>query len=137
MNISIKALARIGGLLYLINIVFGFFAVGYVPGVINVSGNASASAHNIILHENIYRLALVAHITILITNIPLAVIFYNLFKVLNRRISLLVVLFTMVGTSIEAANLLSPFASLVLLKGKYYSDTFTSEQLSSLSYIFQ
>ena len=74
---SIKTIARVGGLLYLINIVLGFFAIGYVPGVIEVAGNPAATAHNIITHEQFYRLGLVAHIIILLTNIPLAVIFYE------------------------------------------------------------
>jgi len=97
---SIKTIARIGGLLYLINIVLGFFAIGYVPGVIIVSGDAAATANNIISHEQFYRLGLVAHIIILLTNVPLAVIFYELFKVVNRRAVLLVVLFTIIGTGV-------------------------------------
>ncbi len=52
---SIKTIARIGGALYLVNITLGFFAIGYVPGVIEVSGNPAATAHNIIAHEAFYR----------------------------------------------------------------------------------
>ena len=130
---SIKTIARVGGLLYLINIVLGFFAIGYVPGVIEVAGNPAATAHNIITHEQFYRLGLVAHIIILLTNIPLAVIFYEVFKVVNKKVTLLVVFFTLTGTAIEAVNLLNQFASLILLKGNNLN-AFTDEQLQLLVY---
>jgi len=130
---SIKTIARIGGLLYLINIILGFFSIGYVPGVIEVAGNPAATAHNIITHEQFYRLGLVAHIIILLTNIPLAVIFYEVFKIVNKKVTLLVVFFTLTGTAIEAVNLLNQFASLILLKGNNLN-AFTDEQLQLLVY---
>ena len=134
MQYSIKTTARIGGALYLINITLGFFAIGYVPGVIVVNGDPAATTHNIITHEHLYRFGLAAHIIILLTNIPLAVIFYELFKVVNRKIVLLVVLFTIVGTVVEAVNLLNQFAPLILLKSGDNARAFTTEQLQSIVY---
>jgi hypothetical protein len=131
---SPKVYARIGGVLYLINIVFGFFAIGYVPGVIVVANNAAATSSNILSHELLYRLGIVAHIIILLTNIPLAVIFFRLFKVVNKNITLLVVFFTLVGTAIEAANLLNQFTPLLLLKDGVGQNAFTPEQIQSLTF---
>src|SRR3982074_1074503 len=131
---SPRRLARIAGGLYLLNIVGGAFAIGFVPAVVVVSGNAAATAHNIQANELLYRLGLVAHILITLTNIPLAVIFYALFKVVNRRLALLVVFFTLVGTAIESANLLNQFAPLILLNGAQYSSALTTEQLQALAY---
>ena len=62
---SPRHLARIAGGLYLIIIVGGFFAIGYVPAAIVVPGDAAATAHNILAHELLYRLGLAAHIIIL------------------------------------------------------------------------
>jgi hypothetical protein len=132
---SPQQLARIAGGLYLIIIVGGFFAIGYVPAAIVVSGDAAATAHNIQAHELLYRLGLVAHIIVLVCNIPLALIFYDLFKVVNRRLSLLVVFFTLVGTAVEGANLLNQFAPLLLLGGGHYLSVFTTEQLQALAYM--
>jgi hypothetical protein len=131
---SPRHLARIAGGLYLINIIGGFFAVGIVPAVIVVSGDAAATAHNILAHDLLYRLGLVAHIIIAVSNIPLAVIFYYLFKVVNRNVSLLVVFFTLVGTAIEVADLLTQFAPLILLEGNHYLSVFNAEQLQALAY---
>src|SRR2546422_4830453 len=126
---------RIAGGLYLPVIVGDFSAVGFVPAAIVVAGDAASTAHNIVGNELFYRLGLVAHIIILPFNMPLAVIFYGLFKVVNRRLSLLVVFFTLVGTAIEGASLLNQFAPLILLEGGRYSSAFSAEQLQALAYM--
>src|SRR5437660_4332034 len=116
---SPRQLARIADALYLINIVLGAFATAIVPAIIVVTGDAAATAHNIQTHELLYRLGLVAHVIILCTNVPLAVIFYDLFKVVNRRLALFVAFFTLVGTAVEGADLSNQFAPLSLLDGHY------------------
>jgi hypothetical protein len=45
---STKKTARIAGLLYLVNGVTGFFGIIYVPSRLIVSGNAAATANNIL-----------------------------------------------------------------------------------------
>jgi hypothetical protein len=132
---SPRHLARTAGCLYFINIVLGFFAIGYVPAALQAAGDAAATARNILDNVLLYRFGLVAHMTILATNIPLTVIWYELFKVVNRRVVLLVVFFSLVGTAIEAANLLSEFLPLVLLERSLYSSAFTVEQVQALAYI--
>jgi Domain of unknown function (DUF4386) len=127
--------ARIAGGLYLIIIVGGFFAIGYVPAALVVPGDAVATAHNIQAHELLYRLGLAAHMIILVCNIPLTLIFYELFKVVNRRLALLVVFFSLVGIAIEGANVLNQFAPLMLLGGGHYLSVFTTEQLQALAYL--
>lgn len=129
---SPRDLARIAGLLYLLIIVAGAFAIGYVPAVIVVAGDAAATARSVQTHELLYRLGLVAHIIVVLANVPLAVILYDLFKVINRRLALLVVFFTLVGTAVEGANLLNQFAPLVLLAGGTYSSNLTMQQLQAL-----
>jgi hypothetical protein len=128
-------LARIAGGLYLINIAGGLFAIGYVPAALVVSGDPAATARNIMAHQLLYRLALAAHIIVCLTNIPLAVIFYDLFKVVNRRLSLLVVFFTLVGTAVESAIIFNQFAPLSLLQGGSYSSVFTAGQLQAQAYL--
>ena len=132
---SPRHLARIAGGLYLIIIVGGFFAIGYVPAALVVPGNAAATAHNILTHELLYRLGLAVHIIILPINLPLALIFYELLKVVNRRLALLVVFFTLVGTAIEGANLLNQFTPLMILGGGHYLSAFNTEQLQALAYM--
>jgi hypothetical protein len=119
----------------LIVIVGGVVAIGYVPAALVVHSNAAATAHYIQAHQLLFRLGLAVHTFILPANVLLAVIFYDLFKVVNRRLALLVVFFTLVGTAVEGANLLNQFAPLTLLGGGHYLSVFTPEQLQALAYM--
>ena len=132
---SPRQLARIAGALYLINIVLGAFATAIVPAIVVVSGDAAATAHNIQTHEQLYRLGLVAHLVVTVTNVPLALIFYELFKVVNRRLALLDAFFILVATAIEAAGLLNQFAPLVLLGSGSYANALPAAQLQALAYM--
>jgi Domain of unknown function (DUF4386) len=128
--------ARVAGGLYLIIIVAGAFHYGFVRSATFVSGDASATAANILKNELLYRLGFVAAIILLCCNVPLALLFYDLFKVVNRSLSALVALFTLVATAIETANLFNFFAPLILLGGGQKVTTFNVEQLQSLAYVF-
>ena len=120
---SPRQLARIAGALYLLNIVAGAFAIGFVQQTVFVSDPAT-TAQNIQTHELLYRSGLAAHVVVTVTNVPLALIFYELFKVVNRRLALLAAFFILVATAIEAAGLLNQFTPLVLLGSEPYANDF-------------
>ena len=65
----------------------------------------------------------------------MAVIFYDLPKVVNRRLALLDVFFTLVATAVEIASFLSQFVPLILLDGGHSPSAFTAEQLQALAYM--
>jgi hypothetical protein len=111
---SPQRLARIAGILYLINILGGAFAIGFVHATVFAPDPATTAA-NIQAHQQLYRAGLAVHVVVTVTNVPLALIFYELFKVVNRRVALLAAFFILVATAIEAAGLLNEFAPLVLL----------------------
>ena len=131
---SPRQLARSAGALYLVNIVLGAFAIGVVPAILVVPDLAT-TAHNIAAHELLYRSGLVAHLVVTVTNVAMAVIFYDLFKVVNRRLALLDVFFTLVATAIEAAGLLSQFTPLVLLGNGRYASALPAAQLQALAHL--
>jgi hypothetical protein len=131
---SPRQLARTAGALYLVNIVFGAFAFGAIPAILVVS-NMATTAHNIQTHELLYRLSLAAHVVVTVTNIPMALIFYELFKVVNRRLALLDVFFGLVATAVEAAGILSQFTPVVLLSGSKYANGLPAPQLHALAYL--
>lgn len=132
---SPRQLARIAGALYLINILGGAFAITIVPAMLVVEGDLAATAQNIQTHELLYRSGLAAHVVVTMTNVPLAVIFYELFKVVNRRVALLVAFFILVATAIEAAGLLNQFTPLVLLGNGPYAGALSPAQLQALAYL--
>lgn len=92
---SAKRLARIAGALYLVNIVAGAFAIGYV----------GAAAPTVQVNPTLFRAGVAAHLIVTLTNPPLMLIFYELFKVVNRTLALLAAFFGLVATAIEGASL--------------------------------
>jgi hypothetical protein len=131
---SPRRLARLAGGLYLVNIVGGFFAIGVVP-LLLIGPDPAATAQNIQAHEFLYRSGIAAHLLVVLTNIPLAVIFYELFKVVNRRLALLDAAFILVATAVEAAGLVNQFAPLILLGGGPYAAEVPAGQLQALAYL--
>jgi hypothetical protein len=126
--------ARMAGFLYLLNIAAGAFIYGFVRSTTITPGDASTTATNILQHGLLYRLGFIAGIVPVLCNVPLALIFYDLFKVVNRSCSALVVFFILVATAIESANLLNYYAPLILLEGGDPS-AFKPEQLHAFAYM--
>jgi hypothetical protein len=127
--------ARTAGALYLIVIVGGIFSELIVRGRLIVTGDAAATAHNIMAHEFLYRCGFSVELFYLLCNMPLILLLYDLFKVVNRTVALLDALFGMICTAIEAISLLGHYAPLILLKNDHYLSAFTPEQLQAASYI--
>jgi hypothetical protein len=113
---SPRTYARIAGFLYLIVIVAGIFAEILVRGRLVVSGDAAATAHNILAHEQLFRWGFAAELIAGLCVVPLVLLLYELFKVVDRRVALLAVFFSLIGGAIEGAALLGHFAPLILLK---------------------
>src|ERR1700690_4486065 len=127
--------ARVAGGLYLIVILGGIFAEVFVRGRLTVAGDAAATARNIMTHEMLYRLGFAVELICCLCNVPLTLIFYDLFKVVNRSVALLVVFFSLMGSAVESVSLLFHFAPLILLGGRGYLGVFSAEQLQTLAYI--
>ena len=136
MKNTIKKTARIGGLLYLIMIIAGGFAEAFVREGVTVYGDAVATAHNILASEQMYRFGFVADLITLICNCILSLIFYILFKPVNKNLSLLALIFSIVATAVMAVNLLNQLAPLLLLYNTSYLKAFTIEELQTLSLFF-
>ena len=131
---SPRQLARIAGGLYLLNIVAGFIAIGLVPAILFVEGDVAATLRNIQANELLYRLSLAAHMIPILCNVPLVVILYDLLKGVNKRLALMMVFYSIVGTAVESANLLHQFTPLVLLDGAQGLHALTADQMQALAY---
>lgn len=129
-------LARAAGFLYLIMIIAGGFAEVFVRGALTVYGDAVATAQNILASEQMYRFGFVADLVVLICGTLLSLIFYILFKPVNKNLSLLALIFSTVAGAVMAVNLLNQLAPLLLLHNTSYLKAFTIEQLETLSLFF-
>jgi hypothetical protein len=89
----------------------------------------TATAANILAHESLYRFGGAADLIGLACDTAVALIFYELFKPVNRSLSLLAAFFRLMFIAIMAANTLNHFAPLGFLGGSHDLSIFTAAQL--------
>src|ERR1700688_1813540 len=111
---STKKTARIAGLLYLVNGVTGFFGIIYVPGRLIVSGNATATANNILASERLFRLGIASELICAVEFVFLFWILYRLLGAVNKTHASLMVILGLVFVPIMVVNTLSEIAALML-----------------------
>lgn len=131
-KISPLVYARIGGVLYLINIACGLFGVVTRSHLV-VAGDALATAHRIMGSELLFRCGIAGDLIMHITDVPMTVIFYVLLKPVSKELSLLAALFGMLQTAILCANKLNLISVLLLLGGNRYLKTLDPNQLQALA----
>lgn len=111
-----RTAARLTGLLYLFSIAGGFFAEGVVRGGLVVSGDAQASAHNILAQETLYRLGGAADIATLLSDMAIAVLLYRILRPVSDTLALMAALFRAAWCAVFAIATLAHFAPLILLR---------------------
>lgn len=87
----------------------------------------------ILAHELLYRFGFAADLIMLACYIAVTLLFYVLFKPVNRTMSLLAALFSLVGIAVLAANSLSHLAPLVFLGNAHYLAAIPKNQLQAFA----
>jgi hypothetical protein len=130
---SPRSLAKIAGVFYLVNILTGIFAQGFVSDRLVVSGDAAATATNILTHESLFRLGFAVYLIEMACQVAVTVLFYYLLKPAGRSVSLLAACLSLVGIAIKTVSRLFYIAPLLVLGGASYLSVFNAEQLQALS----
>ncbi len=130
---SPQVYARTGGWLYLIVIVTGIFAEGFVRANLIMSGDATVTATNIMTHESLWRIGFAADLIAVVCYVAVALILYVLLRPVNRSLALLAAFFSLVGCAILGINGLGHFAASILLGGADYLKAFDPHQLQALA----
>ncbi len=112
------------------------FGLLYIPNMLMVPGDATATAGNILANELMFRLSMVSTILVALVNIVVALYLYELLKPINKNYAALMVIFTLVAAPIAMLNELNHVAVLLLLKNPEYLTVFTTSQLQSLVPLF-
>ena len=92
--------ARAIGVVYLLYFLTAFFAAFLTKGIV-VSGDAAATANNILAHESLYRSGLAVDFSANALYIVLTALLYTLFEPVNRSMSLLAAFFSLVGCAVQ------------------------------------
>lgn len=128
--------ARITGVFYLLTILTGIFAQGFVSGTLVVGGDAVATAANILTHRGLFQLGFAVFLIEMACQVVITALFYGLLKPAGRSVSLVAAFLGLTGCIIKTLSRLFFIAPLLILGGAHYLSAFSTEQLQALALLF-
>jgi hypothetical protein len=128
--------ARMAGACQLLEAITATFGQVIVLNKLVVSGNAAATAANILGHERLFWLGFASSLMGVAFHIAWALLSYVLLKPVNRSLSLLAAFFVLMACAMQALTSLLYLAPLLILQGGSSLSAFTAEQLQSLALVF-
>ena len=133
--ISPQVYARIAGASYLIIIVAGVMGEIFIRNKIIVWGNPIATIQNIKAFPMLWRIGIYGDLIMHVFDLVLGLIYYTLFKRVNKNLALLSLLFGMIQTAVLVANKSNLVIPLFLSEDAAYLRAFDPNQLAALTYI--
>lgn len=133
---SLKKTARIAGAIYLSMVVTGPFSLIYVPTKLIVRGNAASTADNILAHETMFRLAILADLVGSVIFICLGIALYRLLGSVNKIWAGLMVAFVLVSATVGFLNTINNIGALTLFRGADFLTVFDRPQRDALGMLF-
>jgi hypothetical protein len=128
--------ARITGAFYLLTILTGIFAEGFVSGRLVVDGDAAATATNILTHSGLFQLGFAVYLIEMACQIAITALFYDLLKPAGRSVSLIAAFLGLTGCVIKTFSRVFFIVPLFVLGGAHYLSVFSAEQLQALALLF-
>jgi Domain of unknown function (DUF4386) len=110
-TVSVQRYARTAGALVVISILAGAFSELYVPSILLVPADLSATARNLEAHDFLLRASFAIYLVEATCDITLTLIFYYLLKPMSKELALLAAFFGLVSTATFAFAELFYFAS--------------------------
>jgi hypothetical protein len=130
---SVQTYARVAGALLLLSIVAGFFGEVYVPSKLIVSGDAAATARNIVTFNSLFRLGFAGYLVEAVCDVSLALCFYVLLRPVHKDLSLLAAFLGLLSTALYAVAELFYFAASIILGSAASLKAFSPDQLKDLA----
>lgn len=130
---SPRSTARLAGLFELLEAVTSGFGQVIVPRMLVVSGNAAATAANIVTHAGLFHVSIVVGIIGAACHVAWTFLFYELFKPVSRTLSLLAVFFSLVAIALQAVSSVLQFGPLAVMEGSPSLSAFNDQQLHALA----
>src|SRR5256886_10998269 len=128
--------ARITGVFYLLTMLTGIFAQGFVSGRLVVDGDATATATNILTHKSLFQLGFAVYLIEMACQVAITALFYDLLKPAGRSVSFGAAFLGLTGCIIKTLSRLFFIAPLFIVGGAHYLSVFSAEQLQALALLF-
>jgi hypothetical protein len=136
---SPRLLGRMIALLLLFLILCGVFAQGLVANRLIVSGDAAATAGNILAHPGLYRLSFTVFLLEMVANVANTALFYVLLRPVNRPIALTATFIDLAGGVMKTFARVFYILPLWVLPASGGASTvlqgFTPQQLESIAFM--
>jgi Domain of unknown function (DUF4386) len=128
--------ARIAGAWYLSLVLTAPFSLIYVPNTLIVRGNAAATANNILAHETLFRLGIVADLIASVTFMFVVLALYRLLSGVNTTRAAQMVALALVSVAVGFMNVLNNVAALTLFRGADFLAVLEKPQRDALAMLF-
>jgi hypothetical protein len=130
---SPQAIARTTAVCFLITIVLGIVAEGYISGRLVVLRDPAATAANITGNTGLFRLGFTLYLVEMAAQIAMTALFYQLLKPVHRGMALLSAVFGFVGCTIKIVARLFYIMPPLVLGAPSNAAGFSGEQLNALA----
>lgn len=128
---------RAVGFWYLLLVLLGPLRLIYIPNKLFVHDNAAATAGNIAAHQWLFRFGMLSDLAGAVVLIFLVLAFYRLFKGVDKRLAVLLVIFGGVMPAlINFANVVSDAGALIVAQGPDFLSVFDKSQRDALVLLF-
>lgn len=128
-----KQLARVAGFLYLLVVLAGPFVLIYVPGKLFVTGDAAATARNILEHQTLFRAHIVVGLVGQLCFVSAVLVLYLLLKDAGPALAAAMALLILIDTPLAFLGVANELATLSLLRGPEFLSAFEPAQRDALA----
>lgn len=128
-----RLLARVAGTLYLVITACALFAYLYVRDQVIDVDNMAQTAANFVAHEQLYRWGFAAALIVVICNLPMGFILFELLKIVNARIARLALVFITASATLEAVNLFNYIEPLFTFTLPEYRNALAPEAVQAIA----
>ena len=135
-EVSPRTKARMAGVFELLEGLTSSGGQVIILGSLFVAGNAATTGGDILAHEQLFWLGFASSLIAVAFHLAWAFLFYDLFKPVNRSVSLFATFVILVGCAMQALTSLFYLAPLLVLQGGYAFSAFTPQQLQALALVF-
>ena len=130
---SPRLIARMAALFFLLTIVGGIIAQGFISERLIDFDDASATANNILSNRGLFQIGFTVYLIEMACQITTAALFYWLLRPVSRTVALMMLLFELTGCVIKTFARVFYITPLFVLDGTSALSGLNSGQLQSLS----